>query len=99
MDIKELEIQRAEELIINQLPPLARTFILNSRKINIEIEKYEKIIISIMNDNGSVDGQLLNAIIEKKYPKIAQWISIPKCDFYLKDEIDSLLQIIKGGLK
>lgn len=97
MDIKELEIQRAEELLISRLPPIAQTFVLNSRKINEKIEKVEKLLMSFMNDNGSVDGRLLNKILMEKYPKLAEWISIPETNFYLKDEIDIILRIIFGG--
>ena len=98
MTIKELEIQRAEKMIIDKMPTLAQTFILNSRKINILIEKYEKIIMDFMNDDGTVDGKLFNAVLQKKYPKIAEWITIPQYNFYLKDEIGTLLQFLfRGG--
>ena len=98
MNIKELEIQRAEELVIKYLPPIAQTFVLNSKKINDEIEKLENLLMSFMNDNGTIDGRLLNKVFIEKYPKLAEWISIPETNFYLKDELDIILRILfRGG--
>lgn len=99
MTIKELEIQRAEKIIIDKLPPVAQTFVLNSRKVNSLIEKYEKIIMDFMNEDGTVDGKLFNSVLQKKYPKIAEWITIPQYNFYLKDEISTLLQFLFKGAK
>ena len=96
MSLKELEIQRAEEYLISQFPPLVKTFILNSPKVNKVVEKYEQLLISFMNDNGSIDGELLNKILSKKYPNILQWINIPKHNFYLKDEIEKIMKYIIG---
>ncbi len=88
--MKVLEIQRAEKVIMDKLPPLARVFVANSRKINVEIEKFEQIIMSVMNENGAVNGKMLNEILNIKFPKITEWINIPCNDFYLKDEIEEL---------
>ena len=94
MNIQEFEIQRAEEYLISQFPPLVKTFILNSPKVNKIVEKYEQLIMSFMNENGSVNGKFLNKILVEKYPQIAQWISIPQYDFYLKDEIEKILNVL-----
>jgi hypothetical protein len=97
MNNKELEIQRAEQAIMDRLPPIARTFIFNSKKVDETIEKYEALLMSCMNDNGTVNGELLGTILEHKFPKLAEWINIPKDNFYLKDEIGVLLDFIFGG--
>ena len=94
MTIQEIEIQRAEEYILNQFSPLVRTFILNSPKINKTIEKYEGLLISFMDDKGSIDGKLLNKVLVEKYPSLSQWINIPQYNFYLKDEIEKIMQYI-----
>ena len=94
MNIQELEIQRAEEYLISQFPPLVKTFILNSPKANAIVEKYENLIMSFMNDNGSIDGKLLNKLLVEKHPEIASWINIPQYNFYLKDEIEKIMQIL-----
>ena len=94
MNIKELEVQRAEEYLINQFPPLIKTFVLNSPKINNIIEKYENLLISFMEDNGSINGKLLNKILVEKYPNIAQWINIPQYHFYLKDELEKIMKVL-----
>ena len=97
MNNKELEIQRAEQAIMDRLPPLARTFVLNSRKVDETIEKYETLVMTFMNDNGTVNGKLLDSVFRNKFPKLSEWISIPQCDFYLKDEVATLLDFIFGG--
>ena len=94
MDIKELEIQRAEEIIIDQFPPLVKTFILNSQKINKEVEKWENLLMLFMKDNGQIDGKALSAVFVEKYPKLAEWVTIPPYDFYLKDEISQIIKIL-----
>lgn len=94
MSIQEIELQRAEEYLISQFPPLIKTFILNSPKVNAIVEKYEKLIISFMDDNGSIDGKLLNKLLVEKYPEIASWINIPQYNFYLKDEIEKIMKIL-----
>ena len=94
MDIKELEIKRTEEYIINQFPPLFKSFILSSPKINKVVEKYENLIISFMNENGSVNGELLSNVILEKYPNIAQWVNIPRYNFYLKDEVEKIFNFL-----
>ena len=96
---KELELQRTEEYIVKQLPPLVKTFVLNSPKVNKTIEKYERLILSIMNENGTINGKILNTIIEEKYPEIMQWINIPNTSFYLIDEIEKLFMFICKGVK
>ena len=83
MTIKELEIKRAEEFIVKQLPPIAKSFILNSPRVNKTIEKYEDIILSFMNENGSINGKMLNSFLLEKYPNITNWINVPNEDFYL----------------
>ena len=97
MNSKELELQRTEQAIMERLPPIARTFVLNSRKIDETIEKYENLLMTFMNDNGTIDGKLLDSVFRVKYPKLSQWITIPQNDFYLKDEVVTLLDFIFGG--
>lgn len=97
MNQKELELQRTEQAIVDRLPPVARTFVLNSRKIDEIVEKYENLLMSFMNDNGTIDGKLLDSIFKQKFPKLSEWISIPQTNFYLKDEIIVLLDFIFGG--
>ena len=94
LSLKELEIQRAEELIFNNLPPIFRVFVENSRKLNQEIEKYERLLISFMNDDGKVNGKLLSELFVVQYPKLAEWITIPQYDFYLKDEVEQILKAV-----
>ena len=97
MNQKELELQRAEQAIVDRLPPLAKTFVLNSNKIDETVEKYENLLMSFMNENGTIDGKLLNGVFKEKFPKLSEWISIPQTNFYLKDEITILLDFIFGG--
>lgn len=91
MTLQEMELKRVEEYIISKFSPLVKTFILNSPKINRIVEKYEKIIISFMDDNGKIDGKLLNELLVEKYPAIANWINIPQYNFYLKDEVEKIM--------
>ena len=94
MTLQEMEIQRVEEYIMKQFPPLVKTFVLNSPKVNRIVEKYEKIIISFMDDNGKVDGKLLNELLVEKYPAIANWMNIPQYNFYLKDEVEKIMSTL-----
>ena len=94
MTIQEMEIQRVEEYVMKQFSPLVKTFVLNSPKVNRIVEKYENLIISFMDDEGKVDGKLLNKLLVEKYPSIANWINIPQYKFYLKDEVEKIMQVI-----
>ena len=94
LNIKEIEIQRVEKLIFDKLPPIARVFVENSKKINKEIEKYEQLLIGFMNDDGKVNGKMLSEVLAIQYPKLSEWITVPPYDFYLKDEVEQILNIL-----
>lgn len=94
MTLQEMEIQRVEEYIMKQFPPLVKTFVLNSPKVNRIVEKYENLIISFMDENGKVDGKSLNKLLVEKYPEISNWINIPHYKFYLTDEIEKITKVI-----
>ena len=99
MNIKELELQRVEKYLFSKIPPIAKTFVLNSPKVVAYIEKWENLIIAVMNENGSINGELLGELIKEKFPNFSQWLNIPKTDFYLIDELDILLDFITKGVK
>ena len=95
MTNQELEIQRAEKMIFNNLPFYAKTFVLNSKKINSFVDKIESIIINFMNEDGLIDGKSLQIAYEMAFPSLAEWFSIPTKDFYLKDEVQTIIDVIK----
>ena len=96
MDYKELEIMKAEEAIMANFSPVARGFIMNSRKINAYVVKVESTLMELMDDNGLVDWKALNDILEKKYPQLLEWVALPNRKFRLSQEINSILTILGG---
>lgn len=91
MTNKELEVKRAEELIFDYLPPLAKVFVTNSHKIDKKIEEIEQLVMGFMEEDGKVNGKMLSDLFNVEYPQIAEWFKIPPRDFYLKDEISIIL--------
>ena len=91
MTVQELEVKRAEELIFEYLPPLAKVFVTNSKKIDKKIEEVEQLIMGFMDEDGKVNGKMLSDLFNLQYPQIAEWFKVPPRDFYLKDEISTIL--------
>lgn len=94
MTLQEMELKRVEEYIMKQFSPIVRTFILNSPKVNKVVDKYEKLIMSYMDDTGKIDGELLNIVLSEAYPELTKWIVVPNYKFYLKDECEKIMSCL-----
>lgn len=99
-DIQKSEFIAAETVLINKLSsinPLAKTFLLNSPKVQEKIDEIEAGILLCMKENGMVDGKLLGKLLAEKFPSVCQWINVPGGEFRLSDEINKILKIFVGG--
>lgn len=98
-DIKQAELDKAEELIFNKLwggTELDATskFILNALNIDINdyIQAFENRMKPFMNEKGLVNGLLLRQAVAIKSPKVSEMI--PPHDFRLCDIIEGVLSCI-----
>lgn len=98
-DIKQTELDIAEELIFNKLwggveLDATSKFILNALNIDINdyIQAFENRIKPFMNEKGLVNGSLLRQAVAVKSPKVSEMI--PPHDFRLKDIVEGVLSCI-----
>lgn len=98
-DIKQTELDIAEELIFNKLwggveLDATSKFILNALNIDINdyIQVFENRIKPFMNEKGLVNGSLLRQAVAVKSPKVSEMI--PPHDFRLKDIVEGVLSCI-----
>jgi hypothetical protein len=68
---------------------------------NSIIADFEKMMLTVMNEDGSIDGALLKKILSvyPRFGKLLSFIEIPEEKFFLSDKIFQLINILFPGVK
>ena len=104
--LQQNELDKIEKLVLITLfgkesIPESTSVIFRLMKINPNnyIEKFENMMIPIMNDDGLIDGKMLKKLLYlSKYNEFINLFSIPDKDFYLSDIAVSIVQNFLPGV-
>jgi hypothetical protein len=105
---KQRELDTVEKQILvtlfgTETIPDATGYFFNLVGINPNsiIADFEKMMLTVMNEDGSIDGVLLKKILSvyPRFKKILAFIEIPEEKFFLSDKIFQLINILFPGVK
>lgn len=102
MNEKQLELDRAEEIVLRAL--FGNDYKNDSKFKFIEtfkpgmiqsyINKFESFLGPFLEENGQVNGYMLKSVIKSKYPNLIN--IIPDGNFRISDLASDVINMIKG---
>ncbi len=86
-----------ESVISANTPPIVANFVINSPMYEKATGQIADVLFMYMDENtGEIDGKKAGETLSQMFPSIAQWVNIPRRNFFIKDEVNKIATTLVG---